>query len=73
MVGRAKEAIKLVRRKLQGTDSKTLKLSLILLEQLMDKCGNPVHIQVGTRDFMNALILILHNGEVEEEVSEAMI
>ena len=35
----------------------------------MQKCGNPFHTQVGTKEFMNAMVLLLHNKDLQKEVS----
>jgi hypothetical protein len=36
-------------------------LALIVTDMAMAKCGNPMHVQVGTKEFFNVLISIIHN------------
>lgn len=44
-------------------------LSLIIIDMAMQKCGQPFHVQVGTKEFMNVLVALLHNKELRKEVS----
>jgi len=44
-------------------------LSLGLLDMLMDKCATSFHKQIGTRDFMQVLIVILNNKQMQQEVT----
>jgi hypothetical protein len=44
-------------------------LSLGLLDFLMDKCATPFHKQIGTKDFMQVLIVILNNKQMPQEVN----
>jgi hypothetical protein len=44
-------------------------LSLGLLDMLMDKCATAFHAQIGTKDFMQVLIVILNDKQVQQEVS----
>jgi len=59
----AKIATLSIKKKLQGESDGHILYALLILEKLMKNCGNPMHIQVGTRDFMNALILLLHSQD----------
>ena len=43
-------------------------LSLGLLDMLMDKCATSFHKQIGTKDFMQVLIVILNNKQMQQEV-----
>lgn len=52
----AKEVAKLIKKKLQSNQPKTIFLALIIIDQAMQKCGNPFHVQVGTKEFMNVLV-----------------
>lgn len=45
-------------------------LSLGLLDFLMDKCATPFHKQIGTKDFMQVLIVILNNKQMPQEVNQ---
>jgi hypothetical protein len=43
-------------------------LSLGLLDMLMDKCATSFHMQVGNKDFIQVLIVILNNKTMQPEV-----
>lgn len=51
-----------MRRRLDGAreQPKVILLTLELLDLAMQKCGNPFHVQVGNKEFMNALVLLLN-------------
>lgn len=65
---RAKEAAKQLKKKLGSNSAKVIFLALIVTDMAMSKCGNPMHVQVGTKEFYNVLISILHNQEMKKEV-----
>ena len=65
---RAKEAAKQLKKKLGSSSTKVIFLALIVTDMAMTKCGNPMHVQVGTKEFYNVLIAILHNPEMKKEV-----
>ena len=44
-------------------------LILELLDLAMQKCGNPLHVQVGNKEFMNSLILLLNQKGLPPQVS----
>lgn len=49
------------KKRLQMTDQpKVLLLTLELLEAAMSKCGTPLHVQIGSKEFMNVLVLLLN-------------
>ena len=62
--------MKIFKKKLTSNNPMTLKLTLHLLDITMQKCGNPMHEPVGTKDFMKALVGLLHNKQLDGEVSE---
>ena len=66
---RAKDAAKQLKKKLGSGSAKVIFLALIVTDMAMNKCGNPMHVQVGTKEFYNVLISILHNQEMKKEVS----
>lgn len=41
-------------------EPKVVALSLELLDKAMISCGNPLHIQVGTKEFMNVIVTLLN-------------
>ena len=43
-------------------------LSLGLLDMCMDKCPLQFHKQIGTKDFIQVLIVILNNKQIQPEV-----
>ena len=43
-------------------------LILELLDLAMQKCGNPLHVQVGNKEFMNSLILLLNQKGLPPQV-----
>lgn len=45
-----------MKKRLQIKEPKVIALTLELLDLTMQKCGNPLHMQVGTKDFMNELV-----------------
>jgi hypothetical protein len=45
-------------------------LSLGLLDMLMDKCSTRFHQEIGTKDFMQVLVVILNNKQMALEVIE---
>lgn len=44
-------------------------LILELLDLAMQKCGNPLHVQVGNKEFMNSLILLLNQKGLPPQIS----
>jgi len=48
-------------------------LSLGLLDMLMDKCATSFHKQIGTRDFMQVLIVILNNKQMQQEIQKKIV
>jgi lipid A disaccharide synthetase len=59
-----------IRKRLQTNEPKVMFLALGLLDMLMDKCATTFHGQIGTKDFMQVLILILNNKQIQQEVSQ---
>ena len=39
----------------------------------MQKCGNPFHVQVGSKEFMNVFIQLLHNKELLKEIHRKVL
>lgn len=48
-------------------------LSLGLLDMLMDKCATSFHKQIGTKDFMQVLIVILNNKQMQQEIHKKIV
>ena len=51
-------------------EPKVMFLSLGLLDMLMDKCSHTFQRQIGTKDFMQVLIVILNNKQMPQEVRQ---
>ena len=47
-------------------------LALFLLDTMM-KCGFPFHSQVGSKEFMNVVIKLLNNKEVNQQVKKKIL
>ena len=52
----------------KGEQPKVIMLILELLDLAMQKCGNPLHVQVGNKEFMNSLILLLNQKGLPPQV-----
>jgi len=63
-----KEAVKLIKKKLLSQQPKSIFLALIVTEKAMQKCGSPLHTVVGTKEFMNVMIQMLQNRDLQKEV-----
>jgi len=59
-----------MKRRLEGSKEqpKVIMLILELLDLAMQKCGNPLHVQVGNKEFMNSLILLLNQKGLPPQV-----
>ena len=65
----AKTAAHHLKRRLEVKDQpKVIMLTLELLDLAMQKCGNPLHVQVGNKEFMNTLVLILNQRGLPQQV-----
>ena len=60
-----------MKRRLESSKEqpKVIILILELLDLAMQKCGNPLHVQVGNKEFMNSLILLLNQKGLPPQVS----
>jgi hypothetical protein len=60
-----------MKRRLESSKEqpKVIMLILELLDLAMQKCGNPLHVQVGNKEFMNSLILLLNQKGLPPQVS----
>jgi hypothetical protein len=60
-----------MKRRLEGSKEqpKVIMLILELLDLAMQKCGNPLHVQVGNKEFMNSLVLLLNQKGLPPQVS----
>jgi hypothetical protein len=45
-------------------------LALGLLDMLMDKCATSFHVNIGNKDFMQVLVVILNNKTMQPEVCD---
>jgi len=70
---RAKLAATQLKKKLGSGSAKVIFLALIVTDMAVTKCGNPMHVQVGTKEFFNVLISILHNKEMKKEVKNKVL
>ena len=66
---RAKEAARCLKKRFGSKEPKVIALSLELLDVAMTKCGNPLHIWIGTKEFMNILVSLLNMKNLPKEVS----
>lgn len=59
-----------MKRRIEGAKDlpKVILLTLELLDLAMQKCGNPFHVQVGNKEFMNALVLLLNQKGLPPQV-----
>ena len=64
----AKEAARCLKKRLQMKELKVVALSLELLDQCMLKCGQPFHIQIGQKDFLNVIIVMLNTPGIPPPV-----
>jgi hypothetical protein len=64
----AKLAAMHIKRRMETKEPKVILLSLELLDLAMQKCGNPLHIQVGNKDFMNVMVLLLNQKNQPPQV-----
>jgi hypothetical protein len=60
-----------MKRRLESSKEqpKVIMLILELLDLAIQKCGNPLHVQVGNKEFMNSLILLLNQKGLPPQVS----
>ncbi len=56
----AKLAVNHMKRRIETKEPKVILLTLELLDLAVQKCGNPLHVQVGNKDFMNVMVLLLN-------------
>mmetsp|Transcript_21881 Transcript_21881/g.33946 ORF Transcript_21881/g.33946 Transcript_21881/m.33946 type:complete len:104 (+) Transcript_21881:122-433(+) len=65
----AKEAIRLIKRKLSpNCPQKSIFLALTIVDVIMQKCGQPVVIQVVSKEFMNLIIALIRNDELIPQI-----
>ena len=60
-----------IRKRLLTNEPKVMFLALGLLDMLMDKCATSFHAQIGNKDFMQVLIVILNNKAMQAEVNQS--
>lgn len=58
---------------MQTKEPKVVALSLELLDKSMINCGNPLHIQVGTKEFMNIIVTLLNTPNFPSQVEFRII
>jgi len=39
----------------------------------MQKCGQPFHVHVGTKEFMNVMVSLLHNKDLMKEIHNKVL
>lgn len=70
----AKESVKIIKKKLSNhSQPKSVFLTLILTDMAMQRCGQPFHVQVGTKEFMNVLVALLNNSELMEDIKSKVL
>jgi hypothetical protein len=65
----AKLAAAYIKRRIETKEPKVILLSLEVLDLAMQKCGNPLHVQIGNKDFMNVMVLLLNQKNQPPQVS----
>ena len=58
-----------MKKRLQTKEPKVVALTLELLDKSMVQCGNPLHAQIATKDFMNILVTLLNQKNFPPVVS----
>lgn len=70
----AKESVKLIKKKLSNhSQTFSVLLALILTDMAMQKCGQPFHVQVHTKEFMNVLVALLNNQQVGHQIHNKVL
>ena len=69
----AKIAATLIKKKLDSGIPKVVFLALIITDQAMVKCGYPFHIQVGNKEYINSLIGIMHNKDLNPNIHKKVL
>ena len=54
---------------MQTKEPRVVALTLEILDKAMLSCGNPLHIQVATKEFMNVLVTLLNQKNFPSVVS----
>ncbi len=67
---RGKTAAYQIRKRLLTNEAKVMFLALGLLDMLMDKCATSFHVNIGNKDFMQVLVVILNNKTMQPEVRD---
>ncbi len=67
---RGKTAAYQIRKRLLTNEAKVMFLALGLLDMLMDKCATSFHVNIGNKDFMQVLVVILNNKTMQPEVCD---
>lgn len=67
---RGKTAAFQIRKRLLTNEAKVMFLALGLLDMLMDKCATSFHVNIGNKDFMQVLVVILNNKTMQPEVCD---
>lgn len=67
---RGKTAAYQIRKRLLTNEAKVMFLALGLLDMLMDKCATSFHVNIGSKDFMQVLVVILNNKTMQPEVCD---
>ena len=67
---RGKTAAFQIRKRLLTNEAKVMFLALGLLDMLMDKCATSFHVNIGNKDFMQVLVVILNNKTMQPEVRD---
>ena len=57
---RAKIAVQCFKKRMASKEPKVIYLTLEVLDLAMQHCGNSLHILIGTKEFMNVLIVLLN-------------
>lgn len=61
----AKISVQLIKKKLsQHSQTMSVFLALLVTDMAMQKCGQPFHMQIHSKEFMNVLVALLNNQQV---------
>lgn len=47
------------KKRIASGEPKVIYLTLEVIDQAMQKCGNNMHVQIGSKDFMNVIVVML--------------
>mmetsp|Transcript_35384 Transcript_35384/g.34421 ORF Transcript_35384/g.34421 Transcript_35384/m.34421 type:complete len:174 (+) Transcript_35384:3-524(+) len=69
----AKGAVQTFKKRFSTKEAKVIALTLELLDMAMVKCGNPLHVQVCTKEFMNILVSFLNMKSLPQPIIKRIL